>query len=138
MWRIKTRAKVALTIMALKVLFLLLICDFGHGYRTCAADVLQIAVKYPMTITYDTDVDDLCANSIWAAGPRFLVCIITAYTALDIVAYICLFYVEEKRRPRRYQVKFADGRLAFDTYQRPVMNLDWRVELHVYVYILDK
>ena len=94
MWKIKTRAKVALTIMTLKVLFLLLICDFGHGYRTCAADMLQTAVKDPMTITDGTDVDELFAKSIGTAGPQYLIGLITAYAALHIVACICLFYNE--------------------------------------------
>ena len=124
MWKIKPRAKVALTIITLKVLFLLLICDFGRGYRTCAADILQTAVKNPMTITDGTDVDELCAKSTWTSSPQYLIGLIMAYAALDTVAYICLFYNEDQRRPRRYQVRFADGQLAFDTYQRPVMNLD--------------
>ena len=123
MWKIKTRVKLAIIIIALKVLLLFLICDFGHGYRNCARYVLWTAATYPLTITYDTNLEDICGNLTWAAGPQFLMSVIFFYITLDIVIYVCFFYVEDQCPPRRYQVRFADGRLAFDKSRRPVMNL---------------
>ena len=123
MWKIKTRVKIAIIIVVLKVLLLFLICDFGHGHRTCARYVLWTAATYPLAITYDTDLEDLCGNLTWATGPQFLMSVIFFYVVLDIVIYVTFFYVEDKSPPRRRQVRFVDGRLAFDRSGRPVMNL---------------
>ena len=123
MWKVKTRVKIATIIVVLKISFLLLICDFGHSYENCAKNVLRTATTYPLAITYETELKDLCEDLTWATGPRFLICVILSYISLDIIIYVCLFYVEDKHPPRRHQVRFADGSLAFDKDQRPVMNL---------------
>ena len=121
--KVKTRVKIAVTVVTMKIIFLFLICDFGHGYQNCAEAVLWTAAAHPLSITPATELEDLCGEQTWATGPKFLICVIFCYVVLDIVIYICFFYREDQRPPRREQVRFADGCLAFDQRHRPVMNL---------------
>ena len=120
--KIKTRVALICTILSLKILFLVLIIDFGHEYYTCAEYVLDMATESAYPIPVGTTIEDLCYNFTWSLETQSITALVIGYLLVDCVVYVCLFIAEERRPKKRDVLRYCDGYNIRDKNGKIVMN----------------